>query len=117
MNKVSNHEDDYEMPDDYSDILEKYDLSKAVRGKYHEAYRSFKGKVPVKITSTEGDRYVTLRTVKAEATVTPDGKLIAQLDSDSHDQIAPGEYKVTLIIEEPTTPSPQETSSENEPCT
>ncbi len=55
--------------------------NKAVRGKYHETYRSFKCKVPVKITSADGNRYVTLLTVKAEATLTSDGKLITQIDN------------------------------------
>jgi hypothetical protein len=87
------------MPDDYSELLDGYDFSKAVRGKYHEKYLRSQGKIPVKITSNDGDRYVTLRTVKVEALVTPDGKLTVQLDGD----ITPGEYRVTLIIEEPAT--------------
>jgi hypothetical protein len=48
--------------------------------------------------------------VKAEASVTSDGKLITQFDN----QITPGKYQVTLIIEEPTTLSTEETLSENE---
>ncbi|MGI2903414.1 DUF2281 domain-containing protein [Tolypothrix sp. VBCCA 56010] len=93
-----------------SEFLDGYDFSKAVRGKYHEKYRSYQGKIPVNITSNDGDRYVTLRTVKVEAIVTPDGKLTVQLDGD----IMPGEYRVTLIIEEPATPNTEQTSLENE---
>jgi hypothetical protein len=110
MNKVSNQNDDYEMPEVHSELIDGYDLSKAVRGKYHDQYRSYQGKIPVKITSADGDRYVTLRTVKAEAIVTPDGKLTVQLDGD----ITPGEYRVTLIIEEPATSNTEQTSLENE---
>lgn len=99
MNNISNQNDDHE-------IVERYDFSKAVRGKYHEKYRSYQGKIPVNITSNDGDRYVTLRTVKVEAIVTPDGKLTVQLDGD----ITPGEYRVTLIIEEPATPNTEQTS-------
>ena len=106
MNKISNHNDDHEMPDDYSELLDEYDFSKAVRGKYHEKYRSYQGKTPVNITSADGDRYVTLRTVKVEAI----GKLTVQLDGD----ITPGEYRVTLIIEEPATLNTEQTSLENE---
>jgi hypothetical protein len=101
MNKVSNTGDDDEMQDDYSELLEGYDFSKAVRGKYHQEYRNFQGKVPVKITSKEGDKYVTLCTLKAEATIAADGKLTAQIPAD----FAPGEYRITLIIEEPATPA------------
>ncbi|MBW4635115.1 MAG: hypothetical protein KME30_25420 [Iphinoe sp. HA4291-MV1] len=64
------------------------------------------------IPGEENEQEVTIKTFKAEATVTSDGKLTAQLDTDNYDEIAPGEYKVTLIIEEPTTPSPEETSNE-----
>jgi nicotinamide riboside kinase len=100
----------HEMPDDYSELLDEYDFSKAVRGKYHEKYRSYQGKIPVNITFNDGDRYVTLRTVKVKAIVTPDGKLTVQLDGD----ITPGEYRVTLIIEEPATQNAEPTSLENE---
>lgn len=110
MNKISNHNDDHEMPDDYSEFIDGYDFSKAVRGKYNEKYRSYQGKIPVNITSNDGDRYVTLRTVKVEAIVTPDGKLTVQLDGD----ITPGEYRVTLIIEEPATSNTEQTFLENE---
>lgn len=168
MNKVSNSNDDDEMLDDYSEILEK-NWSRVVRGKYHNRYPKDRKPI-VKITGDDGVRYITMRwleaqgtvtsnsqiitlapsdilpgehrvtllikepanltseellpgedseqevtikTFKAEATVTPDSKLTAQLDSD----IAPGEYKVTLIIEEPATLSTEETSLENEHCT
>ncbi|NMG09212.1 hypothetical protein [Brasilonema sp. UFV-L1] len=60
------------------------------------------------ISSENNKQEVTIKTFKAEATVTPDGKLTAQLDSDNDEKIAPGEYKITLIIEEPTTPSSEE---------
>ena len=110
MNNISSQNDDHEMPEVHSELLEGYDFSKAVRGKYHEEYRSYQGKIPVNITSNDGDRYVTLRTVKVEAIVTPDGKLTVQLDGD----ITPGEYRVTLIIEEPATRNTEPTSLENE---
>jgi mRNA-degrading endonuclease RelE of RelBE toxin-antitoxin system len=89
---------------------DEYDFSKAVRVKYHEKYRTYQGKIPVNITSNDGDRYVTLCTVKVEAIVTPDGKLTVQLNGD----ITPGEYRVTLIIEEPATLNTEPTSLENE---
>jgi hypothetical protein len=68
------------------------------------------------VAGEDSKQEVTIKTFKAEATVTPDGKLTAQLDGDNDDEIAPGEYKVTLIIEEPATPSTEETSSENDRC-
>lgn len=54
----------------------------------------------------DGDRDVTLRRVKAEAAIAPDGRLTAQLPSD----FAPGQYRVTLIIEEPRTQPRAETA-------
>ena len=155
MNKVSNSNDDYEMLDDYSEMLEK-NWSKVVREKFDSPYPKDREPI-VKITGEDGVRYVTMKwqeaqatitvdsqiitlvpsdislgehrvtllikesanltceeliagvdgeqyfttkTLKAEAIVTPSGKLTAQVDSD----IKPGEYKVTLIIEEPATP-------------
>ena len=51
----------------------------------------------VAIANKDGDRDVAIKTFKTEAFVTPDNKLIAQVDTD----IPPGEYQATLIIEEP----------------
>ncbi|MCL1468094.1 hypothetical protein [Argonema galeatum] len=96
MSELSKQKSDYEMPDDYSEILDGYDLSKAVRGKYSQRYLKDKQKSIVKITSEDGDRYVTMKTIKAKAIVTDDGKLTAEVESD----MKPGEYRVTLIIEE-----------------
>lgn len=47
----------------------------------------------------DSDRNVTLRKVKAEAEIAPDGKLTAEITS----HFPPGQYRVTLIIEEPIT--------------
>lgn len=159
MNKASNSNDDYEMLDDYSEILDR-NWSKVVRGKYSHRYP--KDRQPVaRITSSDGVKYVQMRwfeaqalitpdhkltakvtsdiplgehrvslliqvpanltsegaiasedgepdvaikTFEAEASITPDNKLILELDSD----LLPGEYQVTLIIEEPTNPPPLE---------
>lgn len=163
MNKLSNSNDD-EMLDDYSEMFER-NWSRVVRVKFCDRYSKDRKPI-VKITGEDGVRYVTMRWLEAEATITPDsqiiilvtsdispgeywvtllikepvhqtyeeliigedgeqnlktktlkaeaivtdGKLTAQIDSD----IAPGEYRVTVIIEEPVIPSTEETSSEKE---
>ena len=94
MNKVSNSSDDYEMLDDYSELFKK-NWSKVVRGKHHQKYRNLNGKISVTIHSEDGDRYVYHREIKTQATITPDGQVIAEVLQD----IQPGEYQATLLIQ------------------
>jgi hypothetical protein len=100
MNKDNNAPDDYEMAEDYSAILKESDLSKARRGKYYQQYRSFQGRIPVTIKSEKGDRHLNHLHFETEAKVTADGKLIAEAPPD----IAPGKYRIMLVIEEPRNP-------------
>lgn len=67
-------------------MLDEYEFSKAVRGKYYQRYPRDGQKPLVKITGKDGDRYVTLRTIENQAIITPDAKLTVQVTSD----ITPG---------------------------
>lgn len=96
MNKVSSSNDDYEMLDDYSEMFEK-NWSKVVRGKYSDRYPKDRKPI-VRITAEDGVRYVTMKWIEAQGTITPDRKLTVLLPSS----ISPGEYQVTLLIKEPT---------------
>lgn len=107
MNEVSNSQQNSELPDD-SEMLDEYDFSQGVRGKYYQRYRSNDQKTLVKIRAKDGDRNVTMKTIETKALVTSDGKLIVQVPSD----ITPGEHRVVLIIEENTTLPTAETLSE-----
>ncbi|GAB4208677.1 MAG: hypothetical protein Fur006_67750 [Coleofasciculaceae cyanobacterium] len=95
MNKASKSNDDYEMLDDYSATLDN-NWSKVVRGKHYNHYPKDKQPV-VKITDSDGIRYVKLRRFETKVIITPSRKLTAQVDFD----IPPGEPRVTLLIQEP----------------
>lgn len=95
MNKVSNSNEDYEMLDDYSELLEK-NWSKVVRGKHYHSYPKDKQPV-VRITGTDSVRFVKLKQLEVQAVITPDLKLIAQVPLE----IPPGEHQVSLLIGEP----------------
>lgn len=95
MNK--NSKNDFEMLDDYADILETSNLSHAVRGKYYQRYQNLQGKIPVTIKTQEGDRHIILHTIKAKAKIEANGKLVADIASN----LSPGEYQITIMIEEP----------------
>jgi hypothetical protein len=79
-----------------SEMLEEYDFSQAVRGKYSQRSRADAGKTIVTIDSEEGKREVVIKTVEVFATVTEDGKLTVQLPAD----ISSGEHRIVLLIEE-----------------
>ncbi len=82
--------------EDASENLDKYDLSKAVRGKYYAQYQALKGKIPVTIEIEHGEKKVILHTIKTKAILDQKGSLKADIGSD----LAPGEYEVTITIEE-----------------
>lgn len=88
---------DSELLDEDSDSLDNYDLSKSVRDKYQEKYQALKGKIPVTIKTQEGEKNVILHTIKAKAIIDNNKQLKLDLISD----LLPGEYEVTIIIEEP----------------
>jgi hypothetical protein len=79
-----------------SEMLEQYDFSQAVRGKYSQRSRTDADKTVVTIDSEAGKREVVIKTVEVFATVTEDGKLTVQLPSD----ISSGEHRIVLLIEE-----------------
>ena len=80
-----------------TEMLEEYDFSQAVRGKYSQRNRT-DAERKVVIDSEEGKREVVIKTVEVFATVTEDGKLTVQLPSD----ISSGEHRIVLLIEEET---------------
>ncbi|MDF0555575.1 hypothetical protein [Kamptonema sp. UHCC 0994] len=93
MNKAINPIDDYEMPDDYSELLAEYDFSKVVRDKSRQSRPN--GQKPlVKITGKDGDRYVTISRIEGKGIITPDGNLQVQFSSE----ISPGNRRVILTI-------------------
>ncbi|MDB9514373.1 hypothetical protein PN499_24535 [Kamptonema animale CS-326] len=94
MNKAINPIDEYEMPDDYSELLAGYDFSKVVRGKYRQSHPN-RQKPLVKITEKDGDRYVTISRIEGKGIITPDGNLQVQFLSD----VPPGNRSVILTIQ------------------
>jgi hypothetical protein len=79
-----------------SEMLEEYDFSQAVRGKYSQRSRTDAEKMVVTLESEAGEREVVIKTVEVFATVTEDGKLTIQLPAD----ISSGEHRIVLLIEE-----------------
>lgn len=98
MNKESNIKTHSELLEDDSDNLDNYDLSKGVRGKYYQQYQALKSKIPVTIKTQNGDKNVILHTIKTKAILDKNGQLTVQIISD----LLPGEYEVTVTIEEAT---------------
>jgi hypothetical protein len=93
MNKAINLIDDYEMPDDYSELLAGYDFSKVVRGKSRQSHPN-RQKPLVKITGKDGDRYVTISRIEGKGIITTDGNLQVQFLSN----VPPGNRSVILTI-------------------
>jgi hypothetical protein len=76
-----------------------YDFSKGVRSKHYLPNLSDSQQpVVVKVKSKDGEKSVIMGIVETQAIITADGQLTAQLPSD----IIPGEHKVILRIEQPT---------------
>ena len=94
MSGISEPNHDPELED--AEMLEEYDFSQAVRGKYSQRSRTDAEKMVVTIDSEEGEREVVIRTVEVFATVTEDGKITVQLPAD----ISSGEHRIVLLIEE-----------------
>lgn len=73
-------------------MLDEYDFTHAVRGNPRQLLNSPR----VKIEAQTGDRQVVIRTVEVVAVVNSEGEVTLKLPPD----ISPGEYHMTLLIEE-----------------
>jgi hypothetical protein len=97
MNKDSEIKTHSELIEEDLDNLDNYDLSQGVRGKYYQQYQELNDKIPVIIKTENEDKKVILHSIKTRAILDKNGKLTAQIISD----LLPGEYEITLTIEEP----------------
>lgn len=106
MNKISERQHDYESQTT-EEMLDEYDFSQGVRGKFYQKNLSHDQKRLVKIKTKDGDREVMMRTIETKAIITHDGQMTVQVPAD----ITPGEHRIVLMIEESTimTTSPQVT--------
>ena len=96
MKKTTNcNAENYEMLDDYSELLTNDHLGKAVRGKYAQSVNIDSS--TVKIKDEDGDRYVKMKTIEVEALVNHEGNLTVQLPSN----LKEGKYQAVLIVQIP----------------
>lgn len=94
MNKTTNSNlDNYEMLDDYSEVLTDSHLQKAVRGKYNKSTNSSR----IKIMRENAEKNVRMETIKVEATANNQSELKVHIPSN----LAEGKYKAILILEIP----------------
>lgn len=94
MNKTTNSNvDNYEMLDDYSEVLTDSHLQKAITGKYSKSNNSS----IVKIMGENGDKNVNMESIKVEATVNDKSELNVRIPSN----LPEGKYKAVLIVEIP----------------
>lgn len=97
MKKTTNfNAENYEMLDDYSEVLTNGHLGKAVRGKYAQSANNDSS--TVKIKGEDGDRYVKMKTIEVEALVNHEGNLMVQVPSN----LKEGQYQAVLIVEIPS---------------
>ncbi len=76
------------------EMLDHYDFSHGVRGKYYNPALSEQSPV-IRLLSEMGDRTVTMETIEVTAIVDAHGNLTAQLPPS----IEAGEYRVVMMIE------------------
>jgi hypothetical protein len=79
-----------QLPDE--DLLDEYDFSQAIR----RNSRPNLDRSAVRIETEKGDIEVQIKTVEVKAIVDNNGRVTIQLPPD----IAPGEYQMTLLIQE-----------------
>ncbi len=91
MSKVSSS-DRGSMPSDEFEMLDHYDFSKGVRGRY---YQSNAESSIVKLVSDTDERQVTFETFEVNAIVDTEGVLRAE----GLRSLNPGQYRVVMMVE------------------
>ncbi|MEB3295307.1 MAG: hypothetical protein VKJ24_19310 [Synechococcales bacterium] len=90
---------------DEAEMLDHYDFSHGIRGKYYKPDTSSQNPMVHLISETD-DRQVEFQTIEVEVTIDQNGHLTAQLPGS----IAAGQYRVVMMIEQSVE------SSENLSC-